>query len=138
MILLQAGYDFFRQIPISGLLAQERSRYYNSIRASQDPVNGNVFTYFMEYYTDMLRRSISDMYHHMDEKRKVEQLRKEAATLAFTDRLCAGMEWLYRKGFQSITTDKWRVQFKVSFETARKDPCLAGRERVSCSQNLRT
>ena len=31
------------------------------------------------------------------------------------------MEWLYRKGFRSITTDKWKDQFKVSFETARKD-----------------
>ena len=51
----------------------------------------------------------------------VEQLRKEAATLASADRLCAGLEWLYRKDFQSITTDRWKDQFKVSFETARKD-----------------
>ena len=121
MILLQAGYDFFRQIPISGLLAQERSRYYKSVRASQNPVNGNDFTYFMEYYTDMLLRSISEIHHHMDGKMKVEQLRKEAAALASADRLCAGLEWLYRKGFRSITTDKWKDQFKVSFETARKD-----------------
>jgi len=121
MILLQAGHDFFRQIPISGLLAQERSRYYKSIRASQDPANGNDFTYFMEYYTDMLFRSISDIHRHMDEKMKVEQLRKEAAALASADRLCAGMEWLYKNGFRSITTDKWKDQLKVSFETARKD-----------------
>lgn len=121
MILLQAGYDFFRQIPISGLLAQERSRYCKSIRASQDPMNGNDFTYFMEYYTDMLFRSISDIHHHMSEKMKVEQLRKDAAALASADRLCAGLEWLYRKNFKSVTTDKWKDQFKVSFETARKD-----------------
>ncbi len=121
MILLQAGYDFFRQIPISGLLAQERSRYYKSIRASQDPINGNDFTYFMEYYTDMLFRSISDIHHRMDEKMKIEQLSSEAASLASADRLCAGMEWLYRKSFKTITTDKWKDQLKVSFETARKD-----------------
>ena len=121
MILLQAGYDFFRQVPISGLLVQERSRYYKSIRAAQDPVNGNDFTYFMEYYADMLLRSVSEIHSHMEEKMRVEELRKEASSLASVDRLCAGMEWLYSKDFASITTDKWKDKFKVSFETARKD-----------------
>lgn len=121
MILLQAGYDFFRQVPISGLLAQERSRYYKAIRASLDPVNGNDFTYFMEYYTDMLSRSVSDIHLHMGEKKKTEQLRREAAALASADRLCAGLEWLYRKGFTTVTTDQWKDHCKVSFETARKD-----------------
>ena len=121
MVLLQSGYDFFRQVPISGLLSQERARYYKAIRASQDPANGNDFTYFMEYYTDMLFRSISDIHRHMNEKKKIEQLRKDASSLASADRLCTGLEWLYRKGFRSITTEKWKDQFKVSFETARKD-----------------
>ena len=84
-------------------------------------MNGNDFTYFIEYYTDMLFRSISDIHHHMDEQKKVEQLRKEAAALGSADRLCAGLEWLYQKGFKTITTDKWKDQFNVSFETARKD-----------------
>lgn len=121
MILLQAGYDFFRQIPISGLLAQERSKYYKTIRASQNPENGNDFTFFMEYYADMLLRSISDIHSHMNEKMRVEELRKEAASLASVDRLCSGMEWLFSKGFDTVTTDKWKDKFKVSFETARKD-----------------
>lgn len=121
MILLQSGYDFFRQVPISGLLVQERSRYYKSIRASQDPANGNDFTYFMEYYADMLFRSISDIHNHMSEKMKVEGLRKAASSLASADRLSEGLEWLYSKGFKTITTDKWKDKFKVSFETARKD-----------------
>lgn len=121
MILLQAGYDFFRQIPISGLLAQERSKYYKTIRASQNPENGNDFTFFMEYYADMLLRSISDIHSRMNEKMRVEELRKEAASLASVDRLCIGMEWLFSKGFDTITTDKWKDKFKISFETARKD-----------------
>lgn len=121
MILLQSGYDFFRQVPISGLLSQERSRYYRSIQASQDPVNGNDFTYFMEYYADMLFRSISEIHSHMNEKKKVEDLRKNASSLASVDRLSQGMEWLYSKGFSTITTEKWKEKFKVSFETARKD-----------------
>ena len=121
MILLQAGYDFFRQIPISGLLAQERSKYYKTIRASQNPENGNDFTFFMEYYADMLLRSIADIHSHMNEKMCVEELRKEAVSLASVDRLCSGMEWLFSKGFDTITTDKWKDRFKISFETARKD-----------------
>ena len=121
MILLQAGYDFFRQIPISGLLVQERAKYYKAIRASQDPANGNDFTYFMEYYADMLLRSISGIHTHMSEKRKVEELRQAAASLASADRLATGLEWLYSKEFQTITTEKWKEKFRVSFETARKD-----------------
>ena len=121
MILLQAGYDFFRQVPISGLLVQERSKYYKAIRAAQDPVNGNDFTYFMEYYADMLLRSISDIHSRMNEKMKVAELRKAASSLASVDRLADGLEWLYSKGFDTITTDKWKDKFKISFETARKD-----------------
>ena len=121
MILLQAGYDFFRQVPISGLLVQERSKYYKAIRASQDSMNGNDFTYFMEYYADMLLRSISDIHSHMSEKRIVEKLRKSASPLASVDRLADGLEWLYSNGFETITTDKWKDKFRISFETARKD-----------------
>ena len=121
MILLQAGYDFFRQIPISGLLVQERAKYYKAIRASQDPANGNDFTFFMEYYSDMLCRSIAGMQTRMDETRKLAELRQEAASLASADRLIAGMEWLYSKGIQTITTEKWKEKHAVSFETARKD-----------------
>lgn len=121
MILLQSGFDFFRQIPISGLLSQERAKYYKAIRAAQDPANGNDFTYFMEYYAEMLLRSIAGVNARMNEKKRLERLRREAAALAAADRLCAGMEWLYERNFESITTDKWKDKFKVSFETARKD-----------------
>ena len=121
MILLQAGYSFFRQIPISELLIQERSRYYKAIRASQNPANGNDFTYFMEYYADMLLRSISGMHLHIAEAMKVEELRRQAVSMASSDRLCKGLQWLYEKNFQTVTTDKWKDKFGTSFETARKD-----------------
>ncbi len=35
--------------------------------------------------------------------------------------MCDGLEWLYNKGLTTITTDKWKDRFDVSFETARKD-----------------
>ena len=121
MILLQAGYDFFRQVPISGLLAQERAKYYKAIRMSQNPVNGNDFTYFMEYYADMLLRSISGIRSRISEKEKLVNLHKDAASLASVDRLCAGLEWLYQHDITTVTTEKWKDKHLVSFETARKD-----------------
>ncbi len=121
MILLQAGYDFFRQVPISGLLVQERAKYYKAIRASQDSANGDDFTYFLEYYADMLLRSISGIHRRMDEKMKLEALRSETAGMASGDRLYAGMEWLYRHHAASVTSDQWKDRFNVVFETARKD-----------------
>ncbi|MBQ3762932.1 MAG: Fic family protein [Clostridia bacterium] len=121
MILLQAGYDFFRQVPISGLLMQERTKYYKAIRASQDPANGNDFTYFMEYYAEMLLRSISGIHERMSKKANLEKLRKETAALASAQRLLNGLEWLYGKDFEAVTSEKWKEKFGVSFETARKD-----------------
>ena len=121
MILLQAGYDFFRQVPISGLLAQERTRYYKAVRASQDVSNGYDFTYFMEYYAEMLLRSVSGIHDRVNEKAKLDQLRAEAASFAGFERFVSGLEWLYTKEFDSITSEKWKDKFGVSFETARKD-----------------
>ena len=121
MILLQAGYDFFRQVPISGLLAQERTRYYKAVRASQDVNNGYDFTYFMEYYAEMLLRSVSGIHERVNEKAKLDQLRAETSSFAGGERLASGLEWLYAKGFDSVTSEKWKDKFGVSFETARKD-----------------
>ena len=121
MILLQSGYDFFRQIPISGLLLQERAKYYKAIRASQDPENGNDFTFFMEYYAGMLLRSIDSIHERMKDVRILEKLNAESEGLASAQRLQDGMKWMYDKGYHSIITERWRKKFSISFETARKD-----------------
>ena len=37
-------------------------------------------------------------------------------------RICLnGLEWLYSKEFEAVTSEKWKDKFGVSFETARKD-----------------
>ena len=121
MILLQAGYDFLRQVPISGLLLEERPKYYKAIQAAQESANGNDFTYFMEYYADMLFRSAQSLRTAAEREEKLETLKKRTATLAASERLCKGMEWLYAKDFHAVTVEKWKDKFNVSFETARKD-----------------
>ena len=57
----------------------------------------------------------------VQEKMKVTGLRETASSLASVERLTSGLEWLYSKGFSTVTTDKWKDKIKVSFETARKD-----------------
>lgn len=121
MILLKAGYGFFRQFPISGLLAQERSRYYKAIRASQNPENGADFTYFMEYYADMLSRSLEDVHAHLALFKRLHVLEQRLEGSASGARILQGAAWMVNERVESITADKWRGKFKVSFETARQD-----------------
>lgn len=121
MILLQAGYDFLRQFPISGVLLQERSKYYKSIRASQDPENGYDFTYFLEYYAGMIERGTQGIHDRVAGHRKVDCLRDALSGMADGERLVRGATWLINEDIETITAEKWKSKFKVSFETARQD-----------------
>ena len=121
MILLQAGYDFLRQFPISGVLSQERAKYYKAIRASQDPENGYDFTYFLEYYVEMIERGTQGIHNRVIGRRKVDSIRDVLSGMAEGERLVKGATWLIDENITTITTEKWKNKFKVSFETARQD-----------------
>lgn len=121
-ILLDAGYDFFRQFPISGLLAQERPRYYKAIANTQQPQGGADLTYFIEYYTEMLARSVEalnrDVALFARAKGITDSLAQEGP---LPQRLMEGVPWLLSDGKQSITAEIWREKWGTSFETARQD-----------------
>ena len=121
MILLKAGYHFIRQFPISGILMQERSRYYKAIRAAQDPENGYDFTYFLEYYAAMLEKSVESIHAHVAKAKQLEHLAPELGQGEDGIRQLRGMKWLIQEDISTITTEAWRKKFKVSFETARQD-----------------
>lgn len=121
MILLKAGYHFIRQFPISGILMQERSRYYKAIRAAQDPENGYDFTYFLEYYAAMLEKSVEGIHAHVAKAKQLEHLALELGQGEEGGRQLRGMKWLIQEDISTITTEAWRKKFKVSFETARQD-----------------
>ncbi len=121
MILLKAGYHFIRQFPISGILAQERSKYYKAIRASQNPENDYDFTYFMEYYAAMLEKSMEGIHDHMAKFKKLQDVERLLGNGEDATRIMRGAKWLVNENVTTITTEKWRVKFKVSFETARQD-----------------
>lgn len=57
-VLLRSGYDFFRDISLSGVIARENYRYYKAMRDIIREENGGDLTYFIEYYLDLLARSL--------------------------------------------------------------------------------
>ena len=120
-ILLRAGYSFFRQFPISGVLARERARYYKAIRAAQDPENGNDLTYFLEYYVEMLERSVEGIHDRLAQTRQLSALKARLGDFPGAERILRGAQWMVQENIPSITAEKWRVKLKVSFETARQD-----------------
>lgn len=81
VILLRSGYDFFRDISISSLIAKESFRYYKSMQDIIRSENGGDLTYFVEYYLDLLARSI-DAKAEQDRRRQQEALRKEREAAA--------------------------------------------------------
>lgn len=131
MILLKAGYDFFRLIPISGILSEERSRYYKAIRACQDPGNGPDLTYFSDFYTCMLAgtlQSVKVRLQAMEAFRTVQ----EKLDPGKDSRVIRGAWWMVTDNVSTVTIEKWKGKFGVSFETARKDlMTLAGSGFVS-------
>lgn len=119
MILLQSGYDFFRYVPISGILAENRPRYYKALRSCQDTANGGDFTYFTDFYTSLLADTLQTLQKRLAAMRKYEALKE---TLGSADhRLLKGACWMATGGIPTITAAKWQNKFGVSFETARTD-----------------
>ena len=73
-VLLRSGYDFLRDISISGVIARESYRYFKSMQDIIRIENGGDLTYFIEYYLDLLARSI-------DAKAEQDQRHREEALL---------------------------------------------------------
>ena len=73
-VLLRSGYDFFRDISISSVIAKESYRYYKSMCEIIRTENGGDMTYFIEYYLELLVRAI--------EQRHERLLRREQEALA--------------------------------------------------------
>lgn len=75
-VLLRCGYDFLRDISISGMIARESYRYFKSMQDIIRSENGGDLTYFIEYFLDLLARSI-DAKAEQDRRRQEEALLME-------------------------------------------------------------
>lgn len=120
MMLLQAGYDFFRYFSISGIVAEERGKYYHSMRNVEDS-DGDM-TYFIDAYSGMLARTVEQMEHHL--KYHVlagQKLKKLEQNSTLNERQLKGAKWLLESSGSSVTVEIWRKKYKVVTETARRD-----------------
>ncbi len=72
-VLLRCGYDFFRDISVSAMIAKESYRYYKCMREIIRTENGGDMTYFIEYYIELLVRAV--------DARKERLLRREMQAL---------------------------------------------------------
>ena len=120
MMLLQSGYEFFRYFSISSLVAKERGKYYKAMRNVEES-DGDM-TYFIDFYSDMLARSVAEMEnhltHHVLAGQRVHALEQSGV---LNDRQLAGVKWLLEGDSERITVDSWRKKHKVTTETARRD-----------------
>lgn len=122
MILLRSGYDFFRQVPISGIIAKHRPSYYKALQAVQSPDSGGDMTYFLEYFSGVLAQSAGELHDLValwqTSNKVLEALEKKGPV---PQRIVDGLPWLLSSESQTITTEIWRKKWQVSFETARQD-----------------
>ena len=120
MMLLRTGYDFFRYFSVSGLIAEERNSYYKSMRHVE--ASGNDMTYFIDYYSAMLARSVDRMEKHLFRHVLAERImRSIEASGQLNDRQLKGVRWLLEGDSDSITVDAWKKKYKTATETARQD-----------------
>lgn len=120
MMLQQSGYEFFRYFSISSLVAKERGRYYKAIRNVEDS-DGDM-TYFIDFYSDMLARSVEEMEkhltHHVIARQRIRELEQSGE---LNQRQLEGAKWLLESENERVTVEIWRKKFKITTETARQD-----------------
>ena len=120
MMLLRTGYDFFRYFSVSGLIAEERNSYYKSMRHVE--ASGNDMTYFIDYYSAMLARSVDRMEKHLFRHVLADRIKRSMeASGQLNDRQLKGVRWLLEGDSDSITVDAWKKKYKTATETARQD-----------------
>ena len=120
MMLLQSGYDFFRYFSISGIVAEERGKYYRSMRNVEDS-DGDM-TYFIDAYCGMLARTVEKMEHHLKYHVLANQKLKELEQRGtLNERQLKGAKWLLESSGSNVTVEIWRKKYKVVTETARRD-----------------
>ena len=60
MILLRAGYGFFRDVSLSALIARKSFDYYEALANVTREENEGDLTYFLEYFLELLSRAVDE------------------------------------------------------------------------------
>ena len=79
-------------------------------------------TYFIDFYSSMLSRSVIEMEDHLTHHVLADQqLNELQARGDLNARQLAGAKWLLEGTGESVTVEKWKKRYKVVQETARRD-----------------
>ncbi len=78
MILIRSGYDFFKDVSLSGVIASENYLYYKNMCEIIREQNDGDLTYFLEYFMEMLVRALKRK-KDREVRRGQEALEKERA-----------------------------------------------------------
>lgn len=115
LILLHAGFDFFRSFPISSLVAKDRMKYYRVIKDVEDSAGD--MTYFIDTYSAMLSGALQIMERqvtfHLLRKEWMTRLR---ALGTFNERQLLGADWLLGKDQEQITVSSWKKKFDTTLK----------------------
>ena len=129
MMLLRSGYDFFRYFSISDIVAKERGKYYHAIKNTEDS-DGDM-TYFIDFYSDMLARTVQKTEDHLIlHVYAGQKIRELTSSGKLNERQLKGAKWILESQQSQITVEAWRKKLKISVETARQDLLLL------CDQGL--
>src|SRR5699024_5388859 len=79
-------------------------------------------TYFIDFYSGMLARSVQEMENHLTHHVLAgARLRELENSGQLNSRQLAGAKWLLEGDHERATVETWRKKYKIVTETARKD-----------------
>ena len=88
-------------------------------------------TYFIDFYSDMLARTVQKtedhLFRHVYAGQKIRELTSSGK---LNERQLKGAKWILESQQTQITVEAWRKKLKISVETARQDLLLL------CDQGL--
>lgn len=119
--LLKEGYEIFKMFSISSLLKEERSKYYKSIKNSEND-EGDI-TYFIEFNLEMICRAINNLEKKIENEYSKQIIFKtlEIKKIKLNERQKKIIDIILKKNIDKIDKNFYSKLFKITVETARTD-----------------
>jgi Fic family protein len=121
MYLLKNGYSYFKFFSISGVLKEERSKYYKALKDVED--FDSDMTYFINYMSEMIVKAI-EITLILFKKEFAYMIIKHKLVLKktfITGRIDKALKQYLKKNIAYITIEEHQKKYKSSYETARTD-----------------
>lgn len=119
--LLKEGYEIFKMFSISSMLKEERSKYYKSIKDSENDF-GDI-TYFIEFNLEMICRSVQNVISKAirEYKKQFIFISAKQKGIFLTERHKKIIELIIKKELKGADIEMYVDVNNVKEETARTD-----------------